>query len=172
MSQNRRISLGQGLTILANFGVIVGLVFVVLELQQTRVSLQAEVELGLLETQQTTTRAVADNPDLGRVVMKAYTAPETLEPDQFLGFLSHLADQQATVYAAWELWQLGAIDDAAWERHANLHAFGFSTEWTKAQWLGNSTGLYPQEFVDDIVARFPENIDWEAAARAEGLIGN
>ena len=117
--------------------------------------LAAEVELGLLQVQQNTVRALADDPELAEIMMKVYIEPTSLTGQESIRYIAHLGDMQATVYSAWELKRAGAISEESWERYANFHAEAYSTEWTKTAWVDQSRGMYPQDFIDDIVARSP-----------------
>lgn len=141
----RRISLGQILTIVANAGVVLGLIFVGLELQQTRVSLQAEVELTLAQSYQVLMGRTVENPYVAEIILKANTQPDALEPVEFIGILAWTAEALNLAFAAWQLNELGAIEESTYRQHVGYIAASFQTEFMRGLWRDN-LGLYPEEF--------------------------
>ena len=157
MSEGKgRFSVGQMVTVLANLGVIVGLIFVVVELQQTRTSLQAEIELTLAEGYAGTMMDQISDPEVTRLVMKAYLAPETLQADEFVRFMGFVSAQTSRAYAAWRLKEIGAIDEDVWEQHGRFHANSFPTQWSREFWSSTNAGMYPEELLAAVRELMPE----------------
>ena len=120
MSELRgRISIGQAATILANIGVLVGLVFVILELQQNRVSLEAEIELSLAQSYQEAMGRSLENPAVAELLSTAFTDPESLTQIQYVQLMAWNAEWMAIVYATYRLRISGAVDEDSWRQHAN-----------------------------------------------------
>lgn len=129
-------------------------------MQQARVSLRAEVELGLLQVQQEGTRAIADDATIAEILIKAYSqSPGSLDPVELTRLMSHLADGQNLAFAAYNLWQFGAISEDTWDRHAQYHAGFMATAAMQAFWLGNAEVAYPDDFIAEIERRFPPPVD-------------
>ncbi len=79
----KKIDLGQTVTILANVGVIAGIVFLAVELQQNNELLRVEVELSRNETTAELFITVAESPELATVLAK-YQRDEELTPAEQL----------------------------------------------------------------------------------------
>lgn len=67
----KKLDLGQTITILANIGVITGIVFLALELRQNNEFLGAQARAVRLDSRQSDTRLILENPDLAHAVLKA-----------------------------------------------------------------------------------------------------
>ena len=75
----KKIDLGQTITILANVGVIAGIVFLAVELQQNNELLEAEARQALVDRRISLAEIVASNGELANVVSKAQ-AGDPLSP--------------------------------------------------------------------------------------------
>ena len=78
----RKIYLGQTITILANVGVIAGIVFLAVELQQNNELLEAEARQALVDRRISLAGMVASNDELANVVAKAQAGEEALSPGE------------------------------------------------------------------------------------------
>ncbi len=77
----KKIALGQTITILANIGVIAGIVFLAVELQQNNELLESEARQALVDRRISLAEIVASNAELANVVAKAQ-AGEALAPGE------------------------------------------------------------------------------------------
>ena len=151
------ISLGEGLAILANLGVVLGLIFVWAELRQNQAQLKADVELSLAAGYQEALGRTVENPHVAEILFKTYLEPESLTQVQYVQVMSIHAEWMALVYATWELYRSGAIDEQTWRYHSNQYLYFLSTEWTQNFWRGMlHDGMYPQEFLDEMESRMPD----------------
>ena len=104
MSEKRSVvSIGKGLTILANVGLIIGLLFVWLELRQNQTQLKAEVELNLASGYQTALGRGVENPALVNIIGTAYFEPESLTPTQYTQLTFYHAEWMTLVFATYQL---------------------------------------------------------------------
>ena len=79
----KKIDLGQTITILANIGVIAGIAFLALEIQQNNQLLQIEVEMSRNEHTAELFGRIAESPELSAVLAK-YQRGEELAPGEQL----------------------------------------------------------------------------------------
>lgn len=158
MSENRsKISIGTGLTILTNIGLVIGLIFVWLELRQNQTQLEADVELSLATSYQTALGRVVENQALAEIIGTAYVDPESLTLTQYLQFTSHHAEWMALVFATYQLWRSGAIEEEVWEQHSSYYLLFLQTPWLQKFWHElNHDNLYPPHFIEELESRLPE----------------
>jgi membrane associated rhomboid family serine protease len=158
MSEERsEISIGKGLTILANAGLLIGLIFVWVELRQNQTQLKAEVELSLASGYQTVLGRGVENPALLDTIGTAYFEPESLTPTQYSQLTFYHAEWMTLVFATYQLWHAGAIEDDVWEQHSRYYLTFLLTPWMQDFWRGlNHDGVYPPRFIEELEARLPE----------------
>lgn len=149
------VSLGQAVTVLANLGVLVGLIFVVAELQQNRVALQAEIELDLAAAYQTTIGRGVDNASVVDLLQTAFLTPDSLSQAELTRLMGWSAEWMAVVYATYRLRELGAVDDEVWQQHGSYFALFFQTPWMREFWRSTSTGVYPDDFMAELETLMP-----------------
>ena len=84
------ISLGEGLAIVANLGVVLGLIFVWVELRQSQTQLRADVELSLAASYQTVLGRASENEHVAEFMRTAYMDPDSLTETQYLQLMCQL----------------------------------------------------------------------------------
>ena len=158
MSEKRSaISIGEGLTIVANLGLVIGLMFVWLELRQSQTQLEAEVELNIASSYQTALGRMVDNPEIADVMIAAYSNPESLTPTQYLQLTSYHAEWMVLVFATYQVWRSGAVEDEVWDQHSTYYMLFLQTPWMQEFWRSlNHDDLYPRQFIEELEARLPE----------------
>ena len=150
------ISIGEGLAIVANFGVIVGLIFVWMELRQSQTQLSADVELSLAASYQVALGRAVENDHVAELMMVAYRDPESLTPTQYLQLMSVHAEWMSIVYATYELWRADAISEQTWALHSNYYLLFLQTEWLQQFWRNmHHEGMYPEAFMESLESRMP-----------------
>lgn len=156
-----RISVGEGLAIVANLGVILGILFVWMELRQNQAQLVADVELSLAASYQTAMGRTIENEQVAEIVMIAFQDPQSLTQTQYLRLMSIHAEWESVVYATYELWRKGAISTEAWELHSNYYLLFLQTEWLQQFWRDmHHEGMYPEEFMNSLESRLPVPVDF------------
>ncbi len=78
----KKIDLGQSITILANLGVIAGIIFLGVELRQNNELMEAEARFNRLSIQTGSNTLVAGNTDLAQVLAKANRNEELTDAEQ------------------------------------------------------------------------------------------
>lgn len=150
------ISIGEGLAILANVGVVIGLIFVWMEIRQSQTQLKADVELSLASSYQTVLGRSVDNPAVADLLATAYMRPDELSTTQYLQLMAYHAEWMALVFATYQLWTTGAIDIDVWHQHSQYYLLFLTTPWMQDFWRGlNHDELYPEEFLNELEARLP-----------------
>ena len=106
-----KINLGQTIQILANLGVIAGIVFLVIELQQNNAVLGAQVRATRTQVRLDGLQAIENNPELLRAYLKLRDGEALTAMDQSL-----IEVDTARVLATWQYiygeFQAGLIDEA------------------------------------------------------------
>ena len=150
------ISLGEGLAIVANVGVIIGIVFVWMELRHNQTQLAADVEMSLAASYQTALGRTIENDKVADLMMLAYQDPTSLSPRDYTQLMAIHAEWMSIVYATYVLWRDGAISEESWQMHSNYYLEFLRTEWLQNFWRGmHHEGMYPEKFMGDLEARFP-----------------
>jgi hypothetical protein len=78
----RNIDLGQMIAILANVGVIAGIVFLAIELRQNNRFLSAQAEFNLFQNRSVDSREIYEDPDLAELWTKINNGLELSESDE------------------------------------------------------------------------------------------
>lgn len=77
----KKIDLGQTITVLANLGVIAGIVFLAVEIQQNNEALGVQARMERQAARRAISTRAVDNPELARAMRKAQQG-ELLTPDE------------------------------------------------------------------------------------------
>ncbi len=141
----KKIDLGQTLGILANFGVIAGIIFLGVELQQNNefLATQARTERGAISRE--AGLRMLQNPDLRRATIKARSGGVLSEDERFL-----LELENEAVITDWRIiyqeYQLGALEESALNIAGWRDAFHVSRPRMPEFWSANKQ-FNPPEFV-------------------------
>ena len=138
----KKIDFGQTISILANIGVIAGIVFLAIEIRQNSEALGVQARMERQNWRRAVIARTVDNPELGRALRKSQ-AGETLTPDErflldeeilfrivnweivFNDVEAGLLDEEAIVLAGWRTVfheQFPGMR-AAWDRYKTGAAF-------------------------------------------------
>ena len=109
----KKIDVGQTIAVLANLGVIAGLVFVGLQLRQT----QQALDVGLNQTEtnvfQELQSRLIDNPEFAEVMVKARNDSSSLTPAERIQALAWLEEWLVYTASYSVQNQIGALSDGA-----------------------------------------------------------
>jgi hypothetical protein len=124
----KKIDVGQAIGILANIGVIAGIVFLAVELRQNNDSLAAQARLGELQARTARFRLTLNNADLAEIQFKAIAGePLTpLERQRYFEFILHSFMHWSWEYQEYQSGRLANLNTALrqWRTEA-----GFSSHW-------------------------------------------
>ncbi len=142
----KKLDLAQTVGILANVGVIAGILFLAVELQQNNQILTAQARTTRMEVRKEATNTFLENPELVRLLLKSQHGEPLTEEDRFrldgIIFLTTVTFQHSfTEY------QNGLIDEeeipiSGWRNLYHERFPGFPD-----YWAGNK-GSFRQDFVD------------------------
>ena len=125
----RKIDLGQSLAILANVGVIAGIVFLGIELRQNNDFLAAQARLGQLSASVSRIQIGLNNPDLADIAWRARTNDPPLtaaEENRYFEYVLFTMMHWRWEYQEYLAGALPEVNVAAWEVQA-----GFSPIWRR-----------------------------------------
>ena len=115
----KKIDLGQTITILANIGVIAGIVFLAYELRQNTLATELVAAQGFLEASGSTNRLMVENPHLTVLIARDEEGEELSRAERL-----QLNNGFAELLRAWEInhWQFerGALDEELWRGYSNM----------------------------------------------------
>ena len=146
--------LNRWLSLAANFGVLVGVIFLIIELRQNTDALYAESRQSVLAATQQELLVQIDNPDIGLSVHKS----EPLTPEEHVrlsGFLT--ASLKAREYA-WLQYQDGVIDENQWNSEVVVIQVVFDSSRTRLWWNSLGREYFKggfRDFVDGLLESQP-----------------
>jgi hypothetical protein len=137
----KKVDLGQTISILANVGVIAGIVLLAAELQQNNDSLAAQARLGQLAAQTSRLQLGLNNADIAQINFKAMSG-EALTPEErnrYFDYALYTMMHWRWEYEEYLVGELPEVNLRAWQVQAS-----FSPIWRNA-WEG-TLGTLDTEF--------------------------
>lgn len=117
----KNFELGQTISILANVGVIAGIVFLGFELRQNTLATELVAAQGFLDASGSSNRLVAENPHLAAIIARDIEGEELSQAE-----ILQLRNGIHELLRAWEInhWQFerGALDEELWRGYSNYVA--------------------------------------------------
>ncbi len=141
----KKLDVGQTITILANVGVIAGIIFLGLELQQNNefLATQARTQRGAISRE--ADLRMLQNPDLRRATIKARSGGVLSEGEMFL-----LELENGAVITDWRIiyqeYQMGALEESTLNIVGWRNAFHVGRPGMPEFWSAKKQ-LYPPDFV-------------------------
>lgn len=106
----RKIEFSQAITILANVGVIAGIIFLAIELRQVQDQMDAQISFNRFSERNQGVRLIATNPLLAGMMVKSQAGEElTGEETVMLG--SYVRSMLFSTEYAWQQHQRGRLED-------------------------------------------------------------
>jgi len=139
----KKIDLGQSIQILANLGVIAGIIFLGFELRQNNEHLASQARLGQLGANVSRIQIGLNNPDMADIAWRARTGDPPLSPaeeNRYFEYALFTMLHWQWEYAEYQAGALGEVNAGAWRLQAS-----FSPIWRKAWEMTLSRG--DSEFV-------------------------
>jgi hypothetical protein len=111
----KKLDIGQTITILANAGVIIGIVFLAFEIRQNTTAVQASTFQDFTDSSEAYLIDLAINPDLLRVLLEGANDPSQL--DEIERVQANLVIRRLWTRArtAYLQWQRGSLSESDWE---------------------------------------------------------
>lgn len=149
-------NLNKWLTLLANFGVLLGIVFLAYEIRQNTDSLQSQTRATLFAGAQEELWKNMDYPDVTLNMLpddRELTGEEKARLDAWL-----TAAMRAREYA-WVEFQRGNVDSGHWRGESEVIRLILGTERTRGWWTNIARPTFRPDFateVDEIISSSPE----------------
>ncbi len=106
----KKIDLGQTISILANLGVIAGIIFLGLELRQVQDQMEAEISFNRFSEENSTRHLIATSPILAGAIAKR-NAGEDLTREEVVMLDSYIASILISAEYAWRQHERGRLED-------------------------------------------------------------
>lgn len=152
----QKLDVGQTVTVLANLGVIVGIVFLVLELQQNNQQLELQSYQAWVDANMQINAQMSD-PERSKILALGYSDSRDLSEETFIAFAMINTSVMQMAQSTNFLYRSGSLSRGLWESEMNRAAAILSLPGARAWWdAGGRTQLSP-EFVELI-----ESIDTNA----------
>jgi len=122
----KKIDWGQTITILANIGVLLGIVFLAIEIRDSRVTILAQTQDSVADGFLVLNMATITEPEIGLTFQKGLCEPDELtdlESARFSMHLRALFNQYRRIY---RLYEQGLLDRQAWNLYGT-EAYQFIT---------------------------------------------
>jgi hypothetical protein len=89
----KKIDVGQVISILANIGVIAGIVFLVVEIQQNTAAIRSQSSIAINDSLAHLNQALYDNPDLTDIWIRGRESLDDLDPNEAERFSAYLLER-------------------------------------------------------------------------------
>jgi len=142
------------LTVGANVGVILGLVFLAIQIYQSTLATQATLHLDLVSYGRENAELLASDDELAEIVVRGQLDPEALSPVERERFLIFTTWRMTVWETAFLNWDTGVIDDRFWDQFdAWYSAIVRSAPGYRIWWAESRHGFDPEfrEHVDSIL---------------------
>ncbi len=144
-------ALNRWLTLGANVGVIAGIVFLGVEIQQSTAVTRSVAAQEISNTSVEYFMRIAENPDLARVVMVANADPGALSDVEIVQYRYVIGAVFLLLEGAYKQFQLGFLPEAGWKPYEELIKWFLSNPVSRNWWVNGSTVFSP-EFETMVIA--------------------
>jgi len=153
--------LNSTLTLVANVGVLIGLMLIIVELRQNDQNLDATIQLSLSSAYQELASLPIENSDFAYSIMKSYGSPDELAPRETLSLMAWQYRYLLVLHTTFELRNSGIVSDEIWREKARHFTIYLRNPQLMKLYEVESKqeGLFPAEFyaaIDEIYVA-----DWE-----------
>ena len=140
----KKLELGQTITILANLGVIAGIVFLGLELRQNNELMESEARFNRLNLQLGSVNLIVEHPDLAELIVRSQNDGDLTPAETY-----RLESYWSRLFSNMQWSYLEAYDDIPLETWRRI----FRRAFVQAYWENRKTDFSPEfaQFVDENV---------------------
>ncbi len=161
--------LNEWLTLAANLGVLVGIVFLIVEIKQNTALHKSDSRKALLSNDQTALLVALDHHD----IFQKMSQPEKLsQADQYRLSFIYAIDIRNREFEYFQF-QSGSLDENTWKSYRDLILMNHATERGRIWWEKVGREIVNPKFgemVDQMLADHPTNELWDALGNwDEGL---
>lgn len=134
------------LGVVTHISVMIGLVLVILELRQNSRDLQAQIELSMAESLQTSLGRVIEYEDFAELIAKGASTPDEISLPERLRLTSWQAEQLTVLFATYQLFDKGILEEDIWRQHARGFAYFMSVPLFRELYFNDNQGVQSKEF--------------------------
>lgn len=153
--------LNEWLTLAANMGVLVGIVFLIVEIKQNTEVHKSDSRKAIVSNDQASLLVALENHD----IFQKMGLPETLsQEDQYRLSFVFAIDMRNREFEYFQ-YQSGSLDEKTWQSYKNLILMNHATERGRVWWDKIGRDLVNSKFgemVDQMLESHPENETWGA----------
>ena len=144
------------LTLIANFGILLGLALVIFEIRQNSELLRLQfINDDLLATGESETPIMGDEP--AEIMMKQMYAPEEMTYADYRVVDAYLTRKMDLLVRRYRLGQEGILDDSAWKTVGFAYRWHFGNEFARLWWKYDGREAYSH--IPELVEHVDQEID-------------
>ena len=137
--------LNKWLTLGANLGVLVGLILLILEIDQNRQATQAQTRNDIAQGAIGVISLAIDNPNLADIIVRSNRGEELSESEEYMLF-----SRAEVIFRYWEnahyQYRLGTYDEGEFTRHmVTMREIAWNTASLRQYWCENA-GIFSEEY--------------------------
>jgi len=110
----KKIDWGQTIAILANVGVLLGIIFLAIEIRESRIAILAQSQDSVADGFLTLNLVTITDPEIGLTFQKGLCAPEELTELEAARFSMHMRALFNQFRRIYRLYEQGLLDEQAW----------------------------------------------------------
>ena len=122
----KKIDWGQTVAIIANVGVLLGIVFLAIEIRDSRIAILAQTQDSVADGFLALNLATINDPEIGLTFQKGLCEPEELTDLEGARFSMHLRALFNQFRRIYRLYEQGLLDEQAWKLYGT-EAYQFMT---------------------------------------------
>jgi hypothetical protein len=144
------------LTLVANFGILIGLALVAFEIRQNSDLVRLQfINDDLLAIAESETSMLGDNPSAA--MMKSIFNADEMTYADFRVVDAYLTGKMELLVRRYQLGQEGSLDEDAWKTHGFAYSWFFGNEFAQAWWKHEGRKVYSDmpelvEHVDQMIS--------------------
>ena len=143
--------INQWLTLVANLGVLAGIIFLAIEIQQNTDVTRSTTAQEISNTSVEFFMRVAESPDLARVIKVATENPGGLSEVEIVQYEYHTGAAFMLFEGAYKQFQLGFLPESGWKPHEGLIKYLLDNPVSRNWWV-NSNTVFSPEFENRVIA--------------------
>ena len=136
--------LNSWLTLLANIGVVIGLVLLIIEIRQNTEVARSTAELEVSNLQTEFFMRLAGNPDLSRIVLIGNQDSDALNAIEKTQYVNHYVAVFMTMEGTYKQYQRGFIPEDGWTPYEGLIQSIMANPLVEDWWINGSTVFSPK----------------------------
>lgn len=163
--------LNEWLTLAANFGVLIGIGFLIIEIKQNTEIHKSDSRKAIISNDQTSLLVALDNHDIFK---KLGESAILSEEDQFRLSFAFALDLRNREFEYFQ-YKSGSLDEDTWQSYKDLILMNHATERGRVWWDKVGRGIVNPKFgelVDQMLSENPDNQTWDSLGNWDEGVSN